>query len=140
MKKTLITVCALMLGSAFAHQTQTVAGGQYRIVFGLLSEPAFTDQRNGLDLIVQTGQGQPVANLEKSLKVTLISPDGRASRDMTLRAQYNKPGAYTDDIVLTVPGEYTVRVSGFIGDQQINTEFKTHEVKALNTLFFPAQP
>lgn len=127
---------ALLLGTpALAHQTKVV--GPYKVIVGSLNEPAVTMQFNGLDLLIKTGDDKPVPDLEKSLKAEITSPDGQATRPLTLRAQYGKPGAYTDNYMFSVPGVYKVHVTGFIGDQAVDLTFETHEVKALNDYAFP---
>jgi hypothetical protein len=137
------TLVALLLLSfiplTLAHSEQTVGSGenQYTVIFGMASEPAFTDERNGLDLIIQDPDGNGVENLEQSLSATITSPDGSAERELTLRAVYNEPGSYTDDFVLTEAGSYRVQISGFIGETEVDVTFETHEVKPLAELHFP---
>ncbi|MDR5698163.1 MAG: hypothetical protein QN135_10740, partial [Armatimonadota bacterium] len=51
---------------ASAHQTKEVGGGRYRVIVGMVREPSFTNERNGLDLIVRTADNQPGEGLERS--------------------------------------------------------------------------
>lgn len=124
---------------AIAHDEQTVGSGEnaYTVIFGMASEPAFTEEHNGLDLIIQDANGDGVENLETSLSATLSAPDGSAERELTLRPVYNEPGSYTDDFVLTEPGVYSVHVTGFIGETEVDVTFETHEVAPLANLRFP---
>lgn len=133
----LLTVSFLTLASA--HDEQTVGEGenQYTVILGMASEPAFTEEHNGLDLIIQDAAGEGVENLEESLSAAITSPDGSATRDLTLRAVYNEPGSYTDDFVLTQPGAYSVHITGFIGETEVDVTFETHEVAPLADLNFP---
>jgi hypothetical protein len=86
-----------LLSTAFAHEEQTVGEGadQYAVILGMASEPAFTDERNGLDLIIQNADGEPVENLEGSLRATLTVPDRTATRALELRPVYGERGAPT---------------------------------------------
>jgi hypothetical protein len=135
----------LVLVSAFAslalaHQTRTVGEGseQYNVIVGFVHEPAFTEERNGLDLIIRrTSNDEPIEGLAESLNAEITSPDGTQTRTFTLRAQYGKPGYYMDDIVLTQAGEYTLRIWGFIGGTEFDETFQTHEVRELAALRFP---
>lgn len=134
-------VCALVaIGVAvrgWAHETREIAG-QFRLIVGLRVEPAYTDVLNGLDLIVRrASDGAPVEGLEKTLNAELIGPDGTSRRRLQLRPVHGQPGRYTDDFVLTRPGEYRIRIWGAIGDVQVDETFHTHEVKPLASVRFP---
>ena len=124
--------------TAFAHQTIVVGeeGEQYRVIVGMVREPVFTDERNGLDLIVRRMDDEPVPGLETSLTATFIAPGGQERR-LALRPQWGRPGHYTDDIILTATGTYRIRVSGFIGGVEVDETFATHEVRSLSDLAFP---
>ena len=128
-----------LVGLSFAHQTIVVgaeSAEQYRVIVGMVREPVFTDERNALDLIVRTMDDEPVPGLEASLSVEFVAPNG-AVRQLDLRAQYGRPGHYTDDIMLTAPGVYQIRVTGFIGAIEVDETFATHEVRPLSELAFP---
>jgi hypothetical protein len=131
-------VATAIFAAAYAHQSTVVGEGddQYRITVGMLREPAFTDERNGLDLIVRTLDGAPVTGLAESLMAEITAPTG-AVRTLALRAQWGRDGHYTDDIVLTFPGVYRIRVWGFIDALEIDERFETHEVRPLADLAFP---
>jgi len=135
-----VAVAAIALaGLSFAHQTIVVGAEgaeQYRVILGMVREPVFTDERNGLDLIVRTMDDEPVPGLESSLAVTIVAPGGE-ERPLTIRGQWGRPGYYTDDVMLTMPGVYQVRVMGFIGTVEVDETFDTHEVRPLADLAFP---
>lgn len=131
-------VLMLSLPSALAHETKVV-GGKYKVIVGMVREPAFTNERNGLDLIVRRNDNnEPVENMERSLSAVLISPDGRGARPLKLRPQFGRPGYYTDDFILTRPGAYKIRIFGTINDVTFDEMYETHEVRALDELRFPA--
>lgn len=123
--------------TAAAHETQLVDGGQYKVIVGYATEPAYTEERNGLDLFVRTADDQPVENLENSLSAVLIAPDGATTRQLSLRPVFGQPGDYTDDFILTEPGFYTLRLTGFIGATEVDLTFEFHEVAPLDDLRFP---
>jgi len=122
---------------AQAHETKEIGGGRFKIIVGLVREPAYTDMVNGLDLIVRTADNQPVSNLERSISAEIISPDGRARRPLPLRAQFARPGSYTSDFILTQPGVYRIRIWGTVADVSFDETYGTHEIAAQNTLRFP---
>jgi len=122
---------------AIGHETKTV-GGKFRVIVGMVREPAFTNERNGLDLIVRRADNNaPVENLERSVSAVLIAPDGRTARPLKIRPQFGRPGYYTDDFILTRPGVYRFRIFGVIEDVTFDETFQSHEVRALEELRFP---
>lgn len=122
---------------AMGHETRTV-GGKFRVIVGMVREPAFTNERNGLDLSVRRADNNaPVENLERSVSAVLIAPDGRTARPLKIRPQFGRPGAYTDDFILTRPGVYRFRIFGIIEDVTFDETFPSHEVRSLEELRFP---
>lgn len=128
-----------LLALAAAHETRVVgpAGGdQYKVIVGQLNEPVFTDLRSGLDLIVRhAADDTPVEGLENSLTATITAPDGEV-RQLTIQPQYGKPGSYKDDYILTVPGTYTIEVSGYIGSLQVDEAYQV-EAGDVTSIRFP---
>lgn len=122
---------------ALAHQTKEVGDGKYRISVGFRSEPIYTDELNGPELIVRTAEGEPVEHLQDTLFVDIIAPDGVTKRELAIRAVHGQPGRYTADIVLTQPGLYKLRIWGYIYDVYFDEVFELHEVQAFETLRFP---
>jgi hypothetical protein len=139
-KPLLTMLLALFITAALAHETKIVGeegGEQYKVIVGFTQEPVFTEQRNGLDLIIRTMDDEPVEGLVGSIMAEITSPDGMHTRTFNLRARHGMPGRYTDDIVLTEPGVYTIRIWGFIGGVEFDETFETHEVRPLDVLRFP---
>ncbi len=112
---------ALLIGAASAHQSREVDDG-YRVIVGLMVNPAYSGQLNGIDLIVRDADGEPVENLAASLTAVVIGPDG-TELTLTLRAQADRPGYYTGDFIPTEAGNYQFRVSGFIGAVEFSEVF-----------------
>ncbi|MDQ3459242.1 MAG: hypothetical protein M3498_08095 [Deinococcota bacterium] len=143
MKNRILALAALLIlaiPTAYAHQTATVGEGdnQFKVIVGMVREPIFTEERNGLDLIIRRADNdEPVENLEGSLSAEITSPDGQSTHSFTLRPQYGKPGYYTDEIMLSEPGDYSIRIFGFIGEVEFDETFETHGVRALSELRFP---
>lgn len=135
---TLFGITLAAAATSLAHQTIVVGeeGEQYRVIVGMLREPVYTDERNGLDLIVRTMDDEPVPGLETSLTATFVAPGGQERR-LALRPQWGRPGSYTDDIMLTATGIYRIDVTGFIGAVEVESSFETHEVRASSELAFP---
>jgi hypothetical protein len=124
--------------STLAHQVEEVGDGRFLVVVGFVNEPIFTEERNGLDLIIRpAGEREAIPGLEGGLNAELIAPDGETTRAFDIRPQYPHPGRYTFDVVLTEPGNYKVRVWGEIHDVSFDKTFDIDEVKPISTLHFP---
>ena len=82
--------------------------------------------------------GEPVENLESSLGVAIIAPDGETRRELPLRAVYGEPGAYTSNFILSEPGVYSFAIGGFIGETEVELNVPYgDEVAPLAELRFP---
>jgi hypothetical protein len=135
-----VSLLLALVTLAFAHETKIVGeegGEQYKVIVGFTQEPPFTEQRNGLDLIIRTMDDKPVEGLVGAIMAEITSPDGMHTRTFKLRARHGMPGRYTDDILLSEPGVYTIRIWGFIGGVEFDETFETHEVRPLDDLRFP---
>ncbi len=136
----IIVAMLLFTGASatLAHQVEEVGDGQYRVIVGFVNEPIYTDERNGLDLIIRPADEQEaIPGLEEGLNAELIAPDGETRRAFDIRPRYPHPGRYTFDTVLTEPGHYQVRVWGKIHDVSFDVTFLLDEVKPISTLHFP---
>ncbi|HNR00140.1 MAG TPA: hypothetical protein PKN52_09060 [Trueperaceae bacterium] len=107
---------------AYAHQSIAVLDSAYTVIVGLLVNPAYSGQLNGIDLAVRDAGGQAVTGLEKSLTAVVIAPDG-SELTLTLRANSAKEGWYTGNFIPSVQGNYTFRVGGFIGTESFEAYF-----------------
>lgn len=129
---------ALAAGHAVAHNNKLVAGERYRVSVGLIAEPIYTNERNGLDLAVRrAGEKETVPGLEAGLKAEIISPDGKSRREMAVRPRYGHPGRYTFDVMLTQPGSYSIRVWGTIEGAAFDETFELSEARPITELRFP---
>lgn len=129
----------IVLSNVAAHESRLVADDQYYLIVGFMKEPAFTDERNGLQLIVRNAEGEMVPFLEESLFAELTAPDGVTRRTLKLRGVHGQPGQYTDDFVLTQPGIYKVRIWGEIDGKPVDETFELHEVSPISSIEFPAR-
>ncbi|HEX9017234.1 MAG TPA: hypothetical protein VF960_14685 [Chloroflexota bacterium] len=137
-----LLVALILPGLALAHERRTV-GGKYQFVVGFLSEPAFADQMNGLDLRVSTSaDNKPVEGLEKTLKATVIVGGGAKSMDLTLQTRFGQPGAYAAYFMPTRAGSYIFRITGTIDGTPVDERFESgpgrfNDVESAQPLQFP---
>jgi hypothetical protein len=107
-------------GRAEAHERRAVQS--YTFVVGWLTEPAFVNQPNSIDLrVTNTADGTPVMDLHNSLKAKVTSAG--KSIDVPLAARFNTPGAYNGYVLPTKTGEYTFDFTGTIAGANINEKF-----------------
>ncbi|MBI4233433.1 MAG: hypothetical protein HY686_03235 [Chloroflexi bacterium] len=133
--------CLLLVSTALAHERRNV--GKYQFVVGFRVEPAFLDQPNGIDLsITNTETKEPVNGLEKTLKAQILV--GGKTKDVELRAQFGRPGAYTADIIPTRAGTWAFRFFGTVEGTPVDERFESgpgrfNDVQPLTEAQFPEQ-
>jgi hypothetical protein len=126
-------------GLAAAHEGRHV--GDYNLVVGFRTEPAYVGMLNGLDLRVEDHDGEPVEGLAPSLTAYLLY--GEQAYELDVRAVWGQPGAYTADVIPTETGAYTFQISGTIEDLEFDEVFTAgpdtfSEVQSTSALEFPA--
>jgi hypothetical protein len=154
----LVLFFGMVPSGASAHEHRDVADGQYSLVVGFLDEPAFTGEKNGLDLRVakhdpaaagaETTEGEeaveeegtPVVGLEDTLKAEVIYGDQKM--ELTLEPRFQAPGAYDAHFFPTAAGDYTFRIYGDIEGAAIDETFTSSpegfsSVQAREDLEFP---
>lgn len=136
-------------GPVSAHERRDLAGGKYLAVVGFLTEPAFADQMNGLDLTITSktektadGKDKPIEGLEKTLKAQVIVGGGAKTLDLELRTRFGMPGKYAAYFQPTKEGQYIFRVYGEIEGQKIDERFESgpgrfNDVQSLAAVQFP---
>ncbi len=124
--------------TAEAHESRTVADGNYELVVGFLDEPAFAGEKNGLSLRVsaygatatpEAGEDgaaaaagpAPVEGLEETLTAQVVYGD--QTMDLALDAAYGDPGHYEAIFFPMEPGDYTFRIAGEIEGEALDESF-----------------
>lgn len=125
----LMAVLLMIAGVALAHEGREVGG--YELHFGWRNEPAITGFPNGPEVFIhihgESESEEPPfpADLAVSLKVEVTF--GSESATLELRQAWQEPGHYIADLIPTLPGDYTFRVFGTIGDTEVNETFSSTE-------------
>ena len=134
-----IAFLALLLNfqSAFAHESITV--GDYEIVYGWVNEPPIAGQMNGVEIFVNntsSGEAQPAEeHIIHSLVVELSY--GGETKILTLEPVFDASGAFDATIIPTIPGLYSLKFSGTLGETAVDTEVELQEVLAADAVQFP---
>ena len=122
------------LASAHERDTFKVGDKYYLLVVGSLNEPFIVDSISGVDLRVSrvpgpgshgasdaTGNGTPVAGLERTLKVELAAGD---KKETLLFDPLDKaPGSYAANFIPTVQTTYSYRIIGAIENNSVDLTF-----------------
>jgi hypothetical protein len=131
-----ICLIALLLNFqlAFAHESITV--GDYTVEIGWLSEPPIVGQQNAIVVNVSKGEEEPVEDVS-ALTVTISY--GGQEKALTLQPLGEEtPGQFVAPILPTVPGQYTVKLGGTLGDTSVDAHVEPEEVQPADTLQFPS--
>lgn len=114
----ILAALALAPASTLAHDNRTV--GDYDVEIGWVQEPTIQDELNGLFLSVMQGE-TPVTGLADTLKAEVSYGD--QTRELTLTPIFGEDGTYSSPFIPSEPGDYTFRIFGKIGDQDVDESF-----------------
>ena len=143
-KKLYIPACLIALiailtsyQTALAHETITV--GDYEIVYGWVNEPPIAGQLNGIEIFVNDTSGgteQPVEDQIIDSLVVALSYGGE-SKTLTMEPVFDAPGAFDATVLPTIPGLYSLKFSGSLGDAPVDAEVDLEEVQPEDAVQFP---
>ncbi len=134
----LITLAALSLNFQIALAHETITVGDYEIVYGWVNEPPIAGQLNGVEIFVNniSGGEQPVEeHIVHTLAVELSY--GGESKTLTLEPVFDTAGAFDATVLPTIPGVYSLKFSGTVGDTPVDEEVELEEVQAADAVQFP---
>ena len=111
-------------GTALAHEERAV--GKYHFAVGFGDEPAYTGQKNSVQLLLAEANDKPVVDLGDTLKVEVAFGDQKM--DLTLEpnfevGEFGTPGDYRAWFFPTRPGDYTFHFTGSIKGQDVDETF-----------------
>lgn len=141
-----VSLSAGLGGQALAHETRQV--GPYRFVVGWLNEPALVGQTNAATILVRdtrvTSSVRPVEGLEKTLTIRVAAGGLAETYTGTLRTVPGQAGLYALQLIPTVSGSYTYRITGKVEDLDVNEAFESgpgrfNDVEPQSALQYPAK-
>jgi hypothetical protein len=113
----------LTVGVALAHEQRQV--GKYTFVVGFVTEPAYLNTPNAIDLrVTNTDTKAPVEGLEKTLHVD-VAFGGEEPMPVTLTARFGQPGAYLGSFIPTRAGTYIFHFTGQVEGQPVDEKFES---------------
>lgn len=155
---------AVALIPASAHEGREVE--DYTLVFGWRVEPAYAGMMNGPEIILSIGHsdhddhsgeddhGDDHSSDDHDEVIDLGSLDvdlravvsfGSQTATVTFRRAFGTVDHFIADLIPTLPGDYTFRVYGTIGDLEVNETFSSADgqfstVEPAGDIMFPALP
>jgi hypothetical protein len=137
----LLALIALILNFQFAFAHESITVGDYEIVYGWVNEPAIVGQLNGVEIFVtntSAGDEQPLeGHIIHSLNVELSY--GGEKKVLSLEPIGEDPTSeFAATIIPTIPGVYTLKFSGRLGDTAVDTEAELEPVQQADMVQFPS--
>jgi hypothetical protein len=136
---TLMLVLAA-LPAASAHERYFSSDNKYLLILGEQNEPVYTYDFTNLDFFVRDNStGDPIEGVEETVTATLIAPNGE-ELSRPLEQQFGSPGEYAfdGDYILTLPGQYKVRLEGEIDGTDVTGEYLLPGPRGDSTdIYFP---
>lgn len=121
-----VVATVLLAPPAFAHEQRNV--GKYSFVVGFGDEPAFTGQKNSVQLFLSDAKsGKAVTDIGNTLNVQ-VSYGSQTGPEMTMEpdfevGEFGTPGDYRAWFFPTRPGKYTFHFTGTVHGQKIDESF-----------------
>jgi hypothetical protein len=158
MRKTITSIIAvagvagllLALGAAPASAHEERKVGKYTLAVGFGDEPAYSGEKNSVQMFIHDASDKPVVDLGDTLKVDVSQgSDDTQKLSMTMApnfevGEFGTPGDYRAWFIPTTPGAYTFHFTGTIKGQRIDQRFTSSpttfdEVKDPAEVEFPAK-
>jgi hypothetical protein len=116
-------VVALSGSPAWAHETREV--GDYEFVVGWYDEPAFAYHKNGPEVTIADGRGDPVVEgVDLQVEITFEGETMTAELEPAfVVGAFGDPGNYSTDIFPTRAGTWEFRIFGTVEDQEVDEVF-----------------
>lgn len=113
----------LVVSSVTAHEGREV--GEYTIEFGWKVEPAYAGLLNGPEIHVGLHDAEEGAEFPEDVEVNLQAEVsfGSESKIISLTPSSEESGHYIGTVIPTLPGDYTFRIFGTIGETEIDETF-----------------
>jgi hypothetical protein len=131
-----LVVGALMTSMTLASPAAAhshIEVGDYHITVGWINEPTFAGQPNGIEIFIDDHDEKPVVDLGADALKLVVSTGGKDSATLALTPAFSveegfgTPGTYTADVTPTVPGEYTLHITGSIHTETVDVSVTSGE-------------
>lgn len=111
---------ALQFDDAVAHEGRELAG--LNVEMGFEIEPPIEGLLNSIVVIASSDDGA-TEGLEQTLKLEIIHIGSPGSKELSLESVFGVPGRYTASLIPTATGQYSVRLFGNVGNDEVDSTF-----------------
>jgi hypothetical protein len=129
-----------------AHSHVTI--GDYHITIGWMNEPTLVGQPNGVEVLIEDQDENPVVDLGGDSLAVVISTGEQETPSLPLTPAFSieggfgTPGHYTAELIPTLPGDYTFHLTGSIHDEPVDVSITSGDdtfspVNSTSDLEFP---
>ena len=136
----LFLIISLIFNIRSVHAHTAIPVGKYQVEIGWVTEPPIVGQQNAIVVNVSSADsnGTPPDKIDVSALQVDVAYGGE-TKTLTLQPLgEDTPGQFIAPILPTIPGKYTVRLSGNLGDSaHITGEVQPEEVQSADVLQFP---
>jgi len=134
-----LSLSALLLNFKIVFAHESVTAGNYTIEVGWTEEPPIVGQRNAIVVNISDSSSAE-AEIDISTLVVEVSYGGQ-TKTLTLQPLSEETkNQYVAPILPSVPGKYTVKLSGSLGATAIANSVDVEEVEGADLLSFPSVP
>jgi hypothetical protein len=140
----IFTLAALLIMlPAYAHEGREIAE-TYEIFFGWREEPAYAGLMNGPEVSIAMHDGSEFpADTAVALQAEVSFGDQTTT--LTFDEAFGEVGHYIADLIPTLPGDYSFRLTGTIGDAAVDEVFSSADgefssVEPASDIMFPVIP
>jgi hypothetical protein len=133
-------------GPARAHAERAI--GKYHVAVGFGDEPAYSGQKNSVQMLINDANDHPVTDLGPTLQVE-VRFGGQTMAPLAMEpdfevGEFGTPGDYRAFFFPTRPGDYTFHFTGMIKGQQVDETFTSgpdtfSSVEDPSSVEFPAK-
>jgi hypothetical protein len=139
-----VVVLLVFAVPVLAHEHREV--GEYSITFGWRVEPAYAGQLNGPEVSLSLHDAHDEA-FPEDVEVSLSAEISFGDQVMLLALEpaFGETGHYVANVIPTLPGDYSFRVFGTIGDTEVDEVFTSADgefssIEPSSDILFPAVP
>jgi len=133
----LLVLAILFATAPRANAHGDTAIGEYDLEFGWVNEPPIVGQSNAVVINLTHHGAAPESELDVSALKVAVAYGGQTSTLTLQPAHENSTGEFVAPLIPTLPGVYTIQLSGTFENSPVEVEFEPEEVQPAAVIQFP---
>jgi hypothetical protein len=126
----------LLLVPVAASAHETVTAGDYAVEYGWLSEPAVVGQPNAV--VINISKSDEPLDIDPSSLVVEAQYGGQTKTLELQPLSEDSVGEYIARLTPMKMGQYTVHITGSLGDQSLDLSVQPEDIQSSDVVEFPA--